>query len=129
MHRAALAAKAGAKFLQYLVGVDQYSPEPLDVFRIVGSVMAILVEGSSVVEFLGCPVNLNFYSQRSKAGHVLRIEVRHRTREQRDAALLAHARLDHRLMRHEVELHVKRQLAERNWRSAQSARSEERRVG
>lgn len=105
MHWAAFAEKARAKFFEDPVGADQDAPKTLDVLRVIGRVMPILIEGSLVVEFVRRTVDAYVDSGRVQARHVFGIEVGDGAGVEPDSFLLAFARSDRELVFDKVKLH------------------------
>ena len=106
MHGTALAGEPGAKDFQNTIGLDQNSPEFLDVRCVVSGMMLILVEGSGIGELHGPPVDLHFDAERLQTGHVFVIEIRHGTGIKTERVLHAVAGPDREFVRAPVELYL-----------------------
>src|SRR5438128_12377683 len=89
MYGTAFADEAGAKVVENAVGVDEDATETLDGFRVVGGVVLVLLERSSVVELDGGGMDADFDFERAQARHVFGVKIRDRARIKRNDALPA----------------------------------------
>src|SRR5215475_13496611 len=104
MHRTALTDEARAKLFEDAVCLDQNSPEPVRVLRIVCCVRFVLVEWYGIGNLIGFLVNLHV---QPKPLHLFRqafVKHRHRLRLKRNCTNPAVAGLDSQLMTDEVEI-------------------------
>src|ERR1700733_3153495 len=105
MHRAGLANETRPEFLQNPIGIDQDAAEALDIFRVVGGVMPVLIERSGVVELDRRAADANLDAKRPQARHVLAIKIRNRARVERNVVFVPSAGSDGEPVRGQVELY------------------------
>src|SRR5271165_976622 len=120
MHRAALADEAGSKLLEDLVRTRQYPPEAVGVFRVVGSVFCIPLEGDGVGNFARHRPDLHLDPERCQTFHELPVKIGDRSRCQRHYSFPALAGLNKQLVMDEIEFNLEDLTVVWNGRSCES---------
>src|SRR5262245_51556030 len=114
MHRTALTDEARAKLFEDAVCLNQDSPEPVRIVRIVCCVRFVSVESDGIGNLIGFIVDLHI---QLKPLHLFReafVKLRHRLRLKRNCTNPAVAGLDSQLMTYEVEVDLEDSLVIRN---------------
>src|SRR5580700_6845834 len=122
MHRTILANKACPEFLENNVTQNQYPPEAVRIFAIVGGMLRILLEAHRIRHLAGHRPDFYLDSERPQCRHELSIELGHRSRLQFHCLRRAPTRLDDQLMLDEIELNLEIPVSIRNRRRRQAAR-------
>src|SRR6266576_3685047 len=76
MHRTALAAESGTKFLEHPISLQKHPPEPIGVFRIVSCMFLIAVERDRFQRFVRRHSDLHLNGELSQFTHHLAVKTR-----------------------------------------------------
>src|SRR5205814_10018166 len=93
---------------------EQDSPKAMRVFRIVGCMHRVLIEGNGIGYFDRHRPDLYFDICRAQHAHDFLVEVSHRTRREWEGFYRAITRLQHELVRNEVEVELEGALPVRD---------------
>src|SRR5580704_18015214 len=121
MHGAAFSDEVTTKLFEDRIGLRQDVKEASHIFRIVGSVLNILLEGDWVRNFYRHGPDFHRNAQPSQSSHEFLVEIRHRTRRERNQLIRTLAGSNAQLVIKKIELDLKDATIKRNGGSSQSA--------
>src|SRR6185437_3707119 len=104
MHRANLAEKLPSESGEDPIHLDQDPPELRHVFRVVGGVRSVMLEGDGIGYLDRHGPDPGFQPKSAETAHNLRVEIRDSARAERDRLDLAFARLERQGVTNEIEV-------------------------
>src|SRR6187455_2837816 len=114
MHRAALADESRAKLLQHSIRRTKNAPKPLDILRIVSSVLLVLIERYRIRYLNRHLPDVDFQSELRERRHCLPVKRGDGFRLERDHCAGAITALDRELVVDEVKLHFEERFPVRH---------------
>jgi hypothetical protein len=108
VHRADLADVAAAELLEDPLSLHQQGPEPVRLLGLVPPVDVVVGEGDGTLDLDGHGPDAGRDTERLQGGHHLGVELRHRSRLQRDRTPGAVGGRDVQAVLVQVERHLER---------------------
>src|ERR1700733_3765022 len=121
MHRTHFSEELPPKPSEYPIHLDQDSPKPAHVFRIVGGVRGVLFEWDSIGYFDRHGPDPGFQPESVETGHNLGVEIRDGPRSEQDRFGFTFVCLQYQGVIDEIEVDLKTRAAIGDRRSRQPA--------